>query len=661
MKKRAFHTSKTCVLTALVLLALGHAPCWAAEEAPPKAATERVSTLPPPAADKSAPADAKTTDEKNKPASVADLILAPLPEEEKALYDWIQNAFKGGDSGGAEALKGRKPLDLSIRAAAYRALERNLDIKVSAHEDQFLRAALQEAQAALLPVFDVSAQYDVDATFTRKRTAIIATKFIPFRFPPSIAIPAPSPIIRIDFVPGRAPGTKLGFQFASKRGANGPVRKGTFKVGVSQLLPWGPSFNLTSTMVHKESYTDKEFHKYDAPWTTTVSADVTLPIPFTKNFGPFAPQDTVIKLANLDKERAAWDLMAAINATLTTVDLAYWDLVNSLKLLEVTAENRKTLEVLAEKTAQLLASGRTTAYGKDQVDAEVLRVKDLEEQTWNRYIAASNVLVDLLDLEESAVLVPHGYSRNVNEHLAIQADSAVAVGLAQRPELKAEALKTQASEIDVKFRKQQKKPDLTYTASGALIQSNSEIGYPHLLRSYANVFRADNRSQSNTMTYVYAFGQRAEHAGLRGAQSRLEEQKLANRSVENQVAWDISDALSAVESAKGRVASAKVRLDAARKAYDLAVTLKEAGRLTEYEIVSKSQEWLDALNAHVVSHSDYKKAETSFLGAQGTLLMHYPEMTAHTDFERYRLELLQSTQTLQFFRSVGRRGRIGTP
>lgn len=573
------------------------------------------------------------------------MLGTPLPEVEKTAYGLITDNVKNQSR---ENLKGKKLLPVTARLAALQAIEKNLDIQLSVHDEALRRAAMMEAKAAFLPVFNVGIFRDYQSTYSRSRLAMVFKGFIPFRSP--VVIPLSPTISGINFVPLRIPGLFLDHQFASKRSkTNGQKRPVRFNVSVSQLLPWGATVNLSTNTVHQITYSARR-KSYDAPWTTSLNATLTVPFPFTKDFGPLAPQDVAIKLAKLDAERSYWDLKAAINATLLITDLAYWDLVGAAKNLEVTVGNRQLIEKLVKNTQDALKAGRTTEYGMDQVNNELLRVKELEEQAWNFYVLASDNLTQILDGDRDAVLVPYGYSKHVDEHLGgMKAEDALALALEARPELKAENLGLKATEVQVEFSRHQLLPDLTASSTISLIQTNNEIGYHTLLKSLNNIFTEDARTLTFGLNYRYPLFNRAFHARYHQALAQRDAQKLTLRINENQVTQEVHDGLAAVESAQGRVQASLLRVDAARKAYEMSLLQQEKGRITDFEIVSKFQEKLTADVLQVIAQVDQKRSEAQLLFAQGVLPDLYPRMTAQTEFDKYRLEILRASKAMYFF------------
>ncbi|HYG77170.1 MAG TPA: TolC family protein [Planctomycetota bacterium] len=679
--------------------------------------------------------------DKNKLVPLGSILNPEMPEEEKPLFNLIQESIKTGGAGRGVrmTLKTRKLQEISTRTAAMQALDRTLAIQLQAHDAEFRRNALQEARAVFLPVFSVGPRFDNTNTFERKEELTLAQKIarqqvkffrtIPGGENPTTENPDPEVLGQnffqqgeIQFVdpkdkksfyiltsatdafgqptqvvvkqdltktPADAGFTtlvaegggvaeflrdkKLGYvdpqlnakklndawnyNVASKRKAADP--RGAMPLTISQQLPWGPVLNITQTVTYRNKAYDRFGHNFDRPWFSNFNVNAFIPLPGTKNFGPYAPQDVGIKLAKIEVERSLWDLKAIINSTLLSVELRYLNLVNALKNLESTLGNRKTIELLQKNTADMLERGRVTAYGKDQIDAELLRVRTAEEAAWQNYVLASNALVDILNTDPDTLLVPVGYSRMINEHAEFNAADAVKVGLATRPELKSDTARVRSAEVFLRFQKQQSRPDITVSASVTFDQTQlpnsgrfrgeTGIGYRVIGDSLVNTFNEDSRNESYTFNFRRQMFQRAEHARIHIAQHRLEQQLINSKITVNSVVQSINDALAGLDSAKARVDAARARLDASVKAYNATADLHREGRITEFEVVSKNQDRLDAefgLNAAQVA---YKAAEVQLLFAMGTLPAEYPERTSPTAFDRYRLGLLKASSALHFF------------
>ena len=427
---------------------------------------------------------------------------------------------------------------------------------------------------------------------------------------------------------------------------------------ITQQLPWGPQLALIYAPTYHNAPYDQFGNTFNRPYFTSVTGELFIPLPFTKNFGPYSSHDVGVKISKLDEKRAIWDLKSVINSTLLNVHLAWLDLVDAVKNIESATQNRKSMEFLVGQTQQLLNNNRTTAFGMDQIEAELLRVRVSEEQAWNIYLNASNTLVNLLNLELDTVLVPVGYSRTINEHVAYNLDDALAVGLKHRAELHSQSYLTREQELRVKFRDQQTRPDVSVTGNVTLSQATSvngpdfrgtPVGFRDPIDSLRNLTDPDARAESYTALYQRQLFLRAEKAALVQTKAILDENRLTQRITENTVAQQVNDALAVLDSAKGRIAAAQASVDAFKRAYDLALEQQNAGRLTEFEMVSRSQDWLNSQVSLIDAQIAYKKADSQLLFAQGILPNEFPEMTSPNEFDRYRLGLLNASNALHFF------------
>jgi len=433
----------------------------------------------------------------------------------------------------------------------------------------------------------------------------------------------------------------------------------TFTFSIFQQLPWGPQINLSTSPVYHKLYYNHYDDSFGRDWFSNVSGSLYIPLPGTKNFGPYAPQDAAIKVAEQQREASLWDFRTAINNTLVQVDALYLGLVNTAMNVDAAINNRKTIEALQKQTDELLTANRTTQFGKSQVDSELQRVRVSEEAAWNAYIAASDALVELLNMDPNTLLVPVAYSKALNERMAYEAANAAAVGLENRPELKSAAVATKIARINVKFARQQARPDVsvtgnvtlsqTQTANGPDFRGAGGIGYSSIVDSLSNAFRRDVQDESYSATYTRSLFHRGENARIAEAEIGLDKQKLDVRIVENRVKNDVYDALAQLDSAKAAVEAAKTHQENARKAYELTAQAQKDGRITEFEVISKSQDLYSAEYAVNAVLAGYKQAETQLLYAQGVLAARYPERTAPNEFDKYRLGLLRASNALQFF------------
>lgn len=629
-------------------------------------------------------------------------IQGPLSAEE--IPEFLQEAFGPDVSGASQYVGTRKLLMLAPREVALGALQKNLSIQVSRHEAERVRRAIQEAEAVFNPVFRVSVDYSQSRTHERTRLGTVFVRaFLPLPFPsndepilctpfgggftPTIVngvpvcrlIPAkgvlnipPSPfrtdpqVVLLGFLQDGG-GLRTVPIRRSQKDPNDPVETFTYTLGLDQQLPWGAALQLSAITTDRDVFYNARGDSYDRDFATSLALDLALPLPFSRQFGPYAPAETGIMLAEKAAERADWDLRTAINTTLAVTDVVYWELVRALEGLRLVIENRRLVEQEVARTAGFFERGLTTAYGLAQVEAELARLKVQEEAARNTVITAANTLATLVERSGEAtaeyLFLPSGYDQLLESLLPVDGLDPVATALAQRPDLRAEQVSREASEIAVAFARQQVRPDYGLLISVNSAQDGSEIGYKNIFDSYANLADPDKLTQSYTLGYNLPLGNRALKAQLTQAEKRHEDQTVAIRDLENTIVRDVRDALSGLHSARTRLEIAERNVTYAETAFSRLESRRAAGGdVRELELISKSRELLNAKAARLSAQIDNKIAETQLLVAQGVIAAQYPSVVASNDFDRQRVQLLTNGDELRYFAPLeGEAGPAGAP
>ncbi|HYG77169.1 MAG TPA: TolC family protein [Planctomycetota bacterium] len=424
------------------------------------------------------------------------------------------------------------------------------------------------------------------------------------------------------------------------------------------------------------------------PWSSSFVGGFATPVPGTKDWGPYSRADLGIKLANLDKERAYWDTKTVVNQTLRDIDFAYWDLVGTIEQLRAVTENRKLLDGLAGELRKQLDAGRTTQYGVIQIEAQQASVREQEETAWANFAQASNFLNTLLNEEQDTLFLPAGYTKALTEQLKWRPEEAMVIAKENRPELKAAQVGGKVSELLVQFQKNQVKPDLKYGFTFSVSQSSRPFGFKTWQQSLAGMFGngkegahlvnvpvkgvgtpsnltqikqvykkddnagPDTRQHSHTLAYNWPLGNRGLKAALRESEISRDQQDIAIDLTENGIEQDVGNAVVNLLSAKESYDIAVENYRLASSAYDDASGLLNAGRLTEFEIVSRSRDLLFADLARITASINLKKAETQLLQSQGVLPNAFATLRSMTDLDQQRLSTLKERKALRFFTPV---------
>ena len=553
-------------------------------------------------------------------------------------YQIVSAAFSDLVPGAAEYIKGKTLIGASLEEAAVRTLTKNLLIRFQEKNLEKLAAGIPRAQSAFDPVLSLSVNFLQTDTYPRK-AFINRTRFSGRRleeeferfdqafentFPPSIIIVDGVNVTELAGIQIRPLIAEPDFDVASFRSKN---LTETITAKVVQQFPWGPTLEVSLSEVHTKDRlpVNDTLHRR---WTSNFSLTVTLPVPWCKDFGPYGPSDTSIKLAKKSREKAFWELQSAINSSMQGVVVGYWELVRAIRRLEITVLTRKNLEEIAKQSERLLEAGRSTAYEKNQVLAEVARIRGQEQDAWSAYVLASNALKNLLDYDKDAVLLPTRYSNRLGKEMPYSADDAVRSAMENSPEVKASQIEVALSEIALKFSKNQARPDLKIVSGVSTAQNSAPFGYRTIGRSMGAFHRGDSKNEFVLLTYHVPWGNKPALAEVDQADQRyLQAERIAGRVV-NLVEKGVADSLAALATTKRRVAHTLKSKETAERIYATVLDLWEKGRVPElekgksnpaFEILSKNTDMLSARLSHIDAQAELKQAEASLLAAQGIL------------------------------------------
>ncbi len=562
---------------------------------------------------------------------------------------------------------GKRLTEIDPWETAFLALRKNLSIRRGHIAEQIAKQALLEAQAVFDPVLTLSVAYDHSETFTREERDL---RFRRGTGPDRILEGDPDDPrgTQVEFNQARPEGFSPSDIVASQAPITGPTKRLTYDVSLFQQLPWGARLFLTYEAIDQKRFFTNfpaffrnnpnpqpgfvAFGSYDRPWISSLLATLVLPVPGSRNFGPYADQEVAIKLQDLGKDRAYWVVEDIINTTLRDVDIAYWDLVNSLLSLQITLDNRQQVGTLLEKTLGLYNLEEVTTYDKAQAEAELARIQGEEERAWNNYVLASDALVRLLDKEADELLLPVGFTRTLKlpfPPAPLRLEELAAAGPVDNPVRIANLVDVQAARIEQRRRAVRTRPDVNFTADVAVQQSNSRFGYESFEDSVANLVEPDSIQQTYSLTYLYPWGNRAVKAQHAAAKAATERQDLLLRQTDNRIIRDINNAWAALRSADSRIEITARNVQLAKTAYDKALQQQAERAVTEYELVLQSGRLLTAEQNHILAQTRRKRAEARLLAALGRLPRVYAERIAQTDLDRYRLKLLSANHVLRHF------------
>ena len=497
-------------------------------------------------------------------------------------------------------------LDLERDDVMRTALQKSLSIQSARLGKDLSSAALQQALALFDPVLTQSLTDSRNKVYTRNITGQEYKKAINCDPPPAapntncISTLANNPgVYSLQFDQGRSAGFYQTEINASVASDSGPIKTSAYNAQITKQFAKGPSaFAANSLNYMNNMYVAdigfKVIGSYGRPWTNNFSAGVSSPLPGSKFFGEFALADIAVKIADINQQAAFWQIAGVINGTLLSAEQGYWNLVLAQKVYEATAETRVRVAALAEKTERLFRLQEATRYDKAKIDAQIATLKRQEHEALNSFVAASNALANLLDLDRDQILLPMRFDTKVQESVAVDLQEALRDGIARNPQVKlAEVNKSIAATLNDQGRVQLK-PDVSANAIMSKKQNNSVFGYENASDALTHTLSPDSTSQTYSLNYTRQWDNRAAKANFVQTESRLRQQEILLDQTRRSVSSQITLAVTNLQSAEQRTGIAKQSRDFAENVFNRAEKQRSLGVVSDFEVIAKS---IDLLNA----------------------------------------------------------------
>lgn len=556
---------------------------------------------------------------------------APAPRR-LALKEALQQEFLRDAGRPADKLRW---FELGRDQAALTALRKNLSIQSAGLSKALSEAALQQALALFDPVLTQSLTHNKSAVFGRTVTDQEYKKAID-------CVPAGSTtnctstlannpgVYSLTFDQGRTAGfyqTEIDASVAPDAGA---TKTNAYNAQIIKQFPEGGSAFVANSLIRQDNmYVEdigfKVIGSYGRPWTNRFSAGIFVPLPGSKFFGEYAVADVAVKIADINQQAAFWQVTGVINSTLLQAEQGYWNLVLAQKIYEVTADTRERVRALAEKTERLFRMQEATRYDKAKVEAQMATLKRQEHEALNDFLAASNALASLLDLDRDIILLPTGYDAKIQESTSFDLQDALQQGIARNPQIRLAEVNKSIAMMLYEQGRVQLKPDLSATVIMSKNQSNSIYGYQTPLDALKNATAPDSTSQSYSLNYTRPWDNRAANANYLQTESRFRQQEILLNQTRRSVSSQISLAVTNLQSAEQRTGIAKQSRDLAERVFNRAEKQRSLGVVSDFEVIAKS---IDLLNADL----DYQSAllgrkisETAVYAAIGSLPQRYGE------------------------------------
>jgi len=321
-------------------------------------------------------------------------------------------------------------------------------------------------------------------------------------------------------------------------------------------------------------------------------------------------------------QRAYWDLVfARRNEQIArdSVDLAKTQLDNNQKMVE--AGTLAPIELRSTEAQLETAKGNVIVALQGITTAEnalkVLLLKDPNDKIWNSEVEPTD--------------------KPISEPRKFDLDEATRLALKNRPELEQMKLQTEQKEIDIKFYKNQLKPQLdfvgTYTNNGLAGTASNAVGVgggqnppPERLvggvfQSLNNLFSQDFRTYQVGVVLSFPWRNRTAKGNLGRSLAESRQLDARQRQLVESVQVDVRNALQAVEASRQRFEAATAAELAADAQYRGEQERYRAGLSTNFVVLQRQTDLSVARGNTVRALTDYNKALADLQRVTGMTLV----------------------------------------
>jgi HAE1 family hydrophobic/amphiphilic exporter-1 len=406
--------------------------------------------------------------------------------------------------------------------------------------------------------------------------------------------------------------------------------------GVSGFSPVGggqytADFNMSrSTTSNTNSFLNPQF-------PTNFTATYTQPL--LRNFG-IDQNRRQIQIAQKNVELTDSQFRQQAITTVNQVEQAYWNLVFSLRNLQV------QIDALKQARAQLESNQRQVEKGVLAPIDTVAATAQITTFEQNVYTAQEDVTRQENTLK--TILLPDRTSKEWSQPItpvspiALEAprvglEVATAEAMKNRPELEQLDINAEINQIDQRFYKNQTKPEIdlvgTYTSQGlagtptarSINPTTGEPNVPENLQgglrtSLGNLVQQDYPTYRAGVNISLPWGNHVAKANL--GRSRVEGQRIANQRqlAEQTIESEVRNAIQALRSAEARLQAAAAARQAAEELYSSEQRQFRAGTTTLYLVLQRQTELITARGRELQAQTDLNRAISEFHRSTGTTL-----------------------------------------
>lgn len=468
-----------------------------------------------------------------------------------------------------------KTLSLSLKDAISMALENNLDVSIDKKNTKIAENNIRVATGVYSLNFDTYFQYSKGG------------------FPVSYSFNKPSdPMVR--------PALTL--------------ETYDFNGTISRLMTTGGLLKIEFT--NNRLFTDETFAFLEIEYRSTLSASFRQPLlrnfRFNQNWRDIRTSKKQLDLSNLAVRKKVIDLVAQVEA-------AYYDLAFELKNEEIYREALVLAFTQLDKNKTKIDAGTAAPLEAISSQAQVELRKDELLSSRLSITKAENTLKALLLNDPTNEYWHYVINPIDNLDTALPATGltmALSNAFMLRPEIKELETQSQINQIDIKFFKNQLKPNLevfgAYVGEGLIGRASPNGARPadEIVGTYydglMNIFKFRGYKAGATFTITPA--NTTAKANLGRALNTNKQLVNRKQQIMQEITRQVRNSVETLETTARIVKATKVALNAAQEQLDSETTKYDSDLSTNFLVLERQNELSFARGRYLKAITDYKKA-----------------------------------------------------
>ncbi len=318
---------------------------------------------------------------------------------------------------------------------------------------------------------------------------------------------------------------------------------------------------------------------------------------------------------------------------INSVQRAYWDMVFAIDAEKIARDNVRLARQQLENNQKMVEAGTLAPIELRSTEAQLEQNKGNVIVALQGITTAENVLKGLVlkdpnDKMWNAVLIPADKPDLTQVIFNLQEASALA--LKNRPELDQLRLQSEQKDIDIKYYKNQLKPQLNFVGS---YRNDGLAGTPGIGRevnpqfiggygqSLKNLFGQDFRTYQVGVSISFPWRNRAAEANYGRTLAEAKQLDARQRQMVQDVQIEVRNALQAVEAARMRFEAARAGVIAADAQFKGEQERFRAGLSQNFLVLQRQTDFAVARSNELRALTDYKKAIADLQRVTGMTLV----------------------------------------